>query len=504
MRILVASFLGVAFGIFGFTAGMGLTGTWLAAAPIGLLVAVASGVWMFRRPIVPLDASCPQSLKVVGCLAAVLALVVLARLSVFMVAPVQVGYSSVPSSKWETRHCCLTAYFVAGKAASSQPNVYADSLYTARDDDPTKIRKPLKMGAFDVDVYEYPPPFLLLPRALHHLTPDFLRLRMLWFAICGGVVLLSMLLVARMLGPSAGTRALLLSPLVFAALPTLSVLQKGNVQVLIIAAAMLAMVLFERRRWAAGGVLLAFVTLSKLYPGMLVVYLIARREWRALVWTAAAGAVLLVASFLDVGSATYRAFFDRLPAILGGEAFPAFRNPMATAINFSVPGLVFKLKLFGVPGMSFAASKIVGWLYTIVVVWVTYLAGRRALRDSEKPLVWLAILTLATLRSPFLPQAYAAFPPLWLLTLLAATYPPSARVLACTLLGWAALNVFWPLDWAMDPRALAAANLVPQVVTIAVAVLALRRTMTEADERAVGATDRAALAPMMKMVTNDR
>jgi len=497
MRALVASFLGLAFGVFGFVAAMGLTGTWLAAAPIAVLVAVASGVWTFRRQIVPLDESCPRALRIVSCLAAVLALVVLGRLAVFMVAPSQVGYSSVPTSSWETRHSCLTAYFVAGKALSSQPNVYADSLYTARDDDPTKIRKPLKLGAFDVDVYEYPPPFLLLPRALRLLAPEFLPLRMLWFGICGSVVLLAMLLVARMLGPSAGTRALLLSPLVFAALPTLSVLQKGNVQVLIIAAAMLAMVLFERRRWAAGGVLLAFVTLSKLYPGMLVVYLIARRQWRALAWTAGAGAVLLVASFLDVGSATYRAFFDRLPAILGGEAFPAFRNPMAMAINFSVPGLVFKLKLFGVPGMSFAASKVVGWLYTVVVVWVTFLAGRRVLPDSEKPLVWLAILTLATLRSPFLPQAYAAFPPLWLLTLLAATYLPSTRVLGWTLLGWAALNVFWPLDWPMDPRALAIANLVPQVVTIALAVLGLRRAVTEEDERVVGATERAALAPVM-------
>jgi len=43
----------------------------------------------------------------------------------------------------------------------------------------------------------------------------YLPLRMLWFGICGGVVLLSMLLlVARLLGPVAGTRALLLSPLV--------------------------------------------------------------------------------------------------------------------------------------------------------------------------------------------------------------------------------------------------------------------------------------------------
>jgi len=196
------------------------------------------------------------------------------------------------------------------------------------------------------------------------------------------------------------------------------VLQKGNVQVLIIAAAMLAMVLFERRRWAAGGVLLAFVTLSKLYPGCWS-FISSRDDSGARSpGRRGAGAVLLVASFLDVGSATYRAFFDRLPAILGGEAFPAFRNPMATAINFSVQGLVFKLKLFGVPGMTFAASKVVGWLYnhrggvgdiprrpscSTRFREAARVAGDLDARDAAQP--------------PSLPQAYAAFPPLWLLTL---------------------------------------------------------------------------------------
>jgi uncharacterized protein (DUF4415 family) len=35
--------------------------------------------------------------------------------------------------------------------------------------------------------------------------------------------------------------------------------------------------------------------------------------------------------------------------------------------------------------------------------------------------------TFVRLRSPFLPQAHAAFPPLWLLTLLAAIYPPNGQ-----------------------------------------------------------------------------
>jgi hypothetical protein len=148
--------------------------------------------------------------------------------------------------------------------------------------------------------------------------------------------------------------------------------------------------------------------------------------------------------------------------------------PAATAINFSVPGLVFKAKLFGLAGMTFGLSKAIGWAYTVIVVAVTVLIARHT-RRSEAPLVWLAILILATLRSPFLPQAYAAFPPLWLLTLLAAVQAPTVKTLGLLLLGWLSLCVMWPLDWPMDPRLLASFNVIPQALTMVLAVLALRR-----------------------------
>jgi hypothetical protein len=227
----------------------------------------------------------------------------------------------------------------------------------------------------------------------------------------GLALLAACVLVARSLGPAAGTRALLLSPLVMGAIPTVSFLEKGNVQGAMIAMAMIAMVAFERRRWALGGALLAYATVSKLFPGMLILYLLVQRRWRALAWTAAFGAILTLLPLAVLGTRGYAAFLEHLPGLVGGEAFPAFRNPASMAVNYSVPGLVFKLKLFGVPGMGFGASKVVGWLFTIVVVAVTFLLGKRSVADEDKPVVWLAVLTLATLRSPFLPHAYAGFSP---------------------------------------------------------------------------------------------
>jgi alpha-1,2-mannosyltransferase len=445
-------------------------------AVICALLAAGLVAWRIGKGAIALDAAaCSPGLKVASALATALALVVLVRLSVFMVDASRVGYASIPTSSWELGHSCLTAYYVAGNAAGDGRSVFDSSLYTEPGDTGEGVRKPLKLGPFGVDVYEYPPPFLLLPRACMLLAPEFMRLRALWFGVNVGVVVSAMLVVARFLGSAAGTRALLLAPLVWAALPTLSFLQKGNVQGIIVALSMVAMVLFERRRFAAGGALLAYATLSKLFPGLLIVYLIARRQWRALGWTAGFGLLLAVITLVDVGWQQYAGFVEHLPGLLGGEAFPAFRNPAAKAINYSVPGLAFKAQLFGVPGMGFLASKIVGWIWTVAILWLTVWIGRRTLQDRAKPLVWLAVLILATLRSPFLPQAYAAFPPLWLLTLLAATDAPTAKTIGLTLLTWIGFNLFWPLDWRLDPRLLAILTGVPQLLTLLTAVLALQR-----------------------------
>jgi alpha-1,2-mannosyltransferase len=480
LRAGLAVSLAAAAGIFGFTATLGLTGSRPAAAGIALAIAALSGWAGFRRPPVVLDPqAAPRPLRIVSAVAAVAALLLLARLAVFIVDPVQAGYSTIPSSQWEVQHSCLTAYYVSGQSASTNPDIYDPSLSTLPSDDGTGVRKARMLGPFKIDVYEYPPPFLLLPRALMSMTPDFLQLRMVWFGLSGAVILAGLLAVAGLMGPAAGTRAVLMAPLVFAALPTLGTLQKGNVQVIIIAASLMAMVLFEKRRYAAGGALLGFAIASKLYPGLLVLYLLTRRQWRALAWTAAMGVGLVLLSVADTGWAPYTHFVHHLPGLLGGEAFPAFRNPMAKAINYSVPGLVFKLGLLGVPGMTFTVSKAVGWLFTIVAMALTWTAARRTLNEAEKPVVWTAIVILATLRSPFLPQGYATFPVIWIATLLAARSAVPARTLGSLLIGWAALNIVWPTDWPMSPALLALLTGVPQALTIILAVAALRPRMQD-------------------------
>ena len=76
-----------------------------------------------------------RSLLVLSGLATLVALVVLGRLTVFMADDARPSFSTFPSSGWELRHSCLSAYFVAAGAAREGRSVYSDELYTAPNDD---------------------------------------------------------------------------------------------------------------------------------------------------------------------------------------------------------------------------------------------------------------------------------------------------------------------------------------------------------------------------------
>jgi len=475
MRHGVAAALALAGGIFAFAAVLGVTGSSLLASVVATVTAAGVVAWVERRGAIVLDGgAAPRWLAIASGVATVAALAQLARLAVFMIDPAQVAFSFAPSSEWERQHSCLTAYHVAAEASGGPTSIYDNTLYSLPEDDPAALRKARMLGPFKIDVFEYPPPFLLLPRALQLVTPDFLDLRMVWFALSGGLLLLGLLAVARSLGPADGTRAVLCAPFVWLAMTTMSTLQKGNVQVIIVVAAMLAMLLFDKRRDAAGGALLAFATASKIYPGLLVVYLLAQRRWRAVGWTAAWGAGFCALTLAVFGWAPYAAFLDHLPRLLSGESFPAFRNPKAMAINLSIPGLLFKAGLFGAPRPSWEQAKLAGSVWMVIAVAVTLYAALRARRDADQASVWMAIVILATLRSPFLPQAYGTLPALWLLTLLAARRAPDARRLVAALGAWIVLALNWPMDWPIDLRLLAMTSLVQMAVTLGLVFVVIR------------------------------
>jgi alpha-1,2-mannosyltransferase len=466
--------IGTAVGVFAFALTAGIAGSLAVAFPVAALLAAFIAVLTWRRlPASVAEAARWRPLAVVSVLSALVALVQLGRLAGFMVDPGKTSLSMNPSSDWMVHHSCLSAYHVASEAQQEGKNVYDEKLYSRPPARPGAAGQNRWLGVFRIDRYEYPPPFLLVPRALDLIAPDFLRLRLIWFGLSGAVVLLAFLMVAASVGGIAGGRALLLAPLPWAALPTSTSMQIGNAQLPVIALSLVAMVLFERRRFALGGGLLAYVTLSKLFPGLLILYLALRREWRALAWTAAMGAALLLATLAMVGWTPFASFADHLPGLLSGEAFPGLRRPAAIAINHSLPGLVFKLEQLGVWDFSYGASRVVGWLCTALAAGVTIALARRPTSGAEKPIVWLTILIVATLRSPFLPQTYAVFPGLWLLTWLFARGEPTARNLGLVLLAWVGFNISVPIDLAMPLVRRLLLTAISQCTLLAVTVVSL-------------------------------
>jgi alpha-1,2-mannosyltransferase len=429
-------------GLVVFPAAAAFVSGWFIPAIVTAIAAPAAAVLALRGRQRAL-ASVPGTFQALFVVGAIAASAVLLRLAVFIVVPTASGWSLFPADRFLVPHSCVSAYYVAGRVVTQVPNVYDGMLYSFPQAETTGQRHARMLGPFRVDPYEYPPTFLPLPRLLFRLTPDFFDFRRLWFALNLLVVAVGLIAVARRVDVELGTHSLWLTPCAIAPLAIATTFQMGNVQLAFIALPLLGMLALERGHRASGGLLLGYATVSKLFPGLLIVYLLLRRDWRGAAWTIGACALLALITLADVGWTPFAAFLDHLPKLLSGEAFVGLtRSQDAMAINQSIPGLVFKLRFFGGPVWSFGAARIVGWLYTIVVLWAMWRLGSRPTSAAREPLTWLSILILASMRSPFLP-GYGVFPSLWLATLAVGVWwtDGGRRVLLLALWAGLAVNV---------------------------------------------------------------
>jgi hypothetical protein len=86
VRIIVSLAIAAATVLFGFAAGMGLTGSLFAAGVIAIAIAAFAFWGTFRHPIVALDESaCSRGLAILALLSTVVAFVMVARQTVFAV-----------------------------------------------------------------------------------------------------------------------------------------------------------------------------------------------------------------------------------------------------------------------------------------------------------------------------------------------------------------------------------------------------------------------------------
>lgn len=351
------------------------------------------------------------------------AVVSTARVSIFIGDSARVDQQALPGIEFLETHSCLTAYVHAASLSRRRvDNLYADRWWDGSHGlSPTSpdVAKPYR--PFTLDYYAYPPPFLLVTAPLAPFEGDFAAQRALWFGLNGLLLAAGLWIVARWVEGPNDHRVLLLSPLFFGSLPVLVTLQVGNFQIAAVVISVLAMVALDRGRTKLGGGLLALAILSKLSPGILGVVLLAQRRWRAAAWAAAAGVVLSVLSMVTIGMGPTRHFLTyTLPRIKSGEAFAFLADaPFSIITNMAAFGLPFKLQLLGVSIVDpWALARRIGNVYSAVLLVLAVVAVRRRGDRRGQAMVWMSLLVLAALQSPFAP-GYVSIGLLWATMLLA-------------------------------------------------------------------------------------
>lgn len=331
------------------------------------------------------------------------------RLSIFMIDPTQTQHSLFPGDKWLIEHCCLTAYNESVKFVSEgEENIYKQELYFGAEFRNNKESR-RKIDGFNVDAYHYPPPFLLLPIMARTIVGEnFLNLRMLWFAISVLSLMTAIGFMIYRLEPEARMRMIGMTPLIWCSLPVLTGLQMSNVQIIIIAISIIAMLMFAVTR-PIGGVLLAMSSVGKIFPGILAVYLLANKKFKEVIWVAGFVIVLSMITIIVLGTNPFQSFIEyELPKLSSGEAFAVpFSRAFAVARNMAPFGVPLKLAELGVPGMTLEVCRIVSSIHLLMVLILAIWSGRQQPRSNTEMISgWIALISLGSLVSPFAPANY--------------------------------------------------------------------------------------------------
>lgn len=382
------------------------------------------------------------------------------------------------------RHSCYTCYAVATELArAGDDNIYDSARYR---DPEVETRVHRQIGEhLKIDRYQYPPPFLLLPWLLDLLGGGFFGARALFFAVTVGAFGATLWLLRGFVGGAAGARIWWTWPAVVGVGTTLAALQMGNVHPLVITLCVLAMLAFERGRNVLGGALLGYAVVSKIFPGVLLVHLLARRRWSAAGSVVAWAAAYTGLTYAVFGGAPFEAFVSyQLPRLVDASAFGfAWEHARALTINSSVAGAAHRLGVLGVISDPALPTAILQWLLVLAVVaaavWLGHISrGDRDLVDPWARIAmlqaWLALLLLAQARSPFLPWTYGNFVVLWLAATVAIGCR-STRGRTVAILAWLPFTAVMPLPFGPASAAFDQAyGVVAFTIAVALAVAGLR------------------------------
>jgi hypothetical protein len=240
---------------------------------------------------------------------------------------------------------------------------YAEALALAQHDNPYTVDlKPIAASfGFDIRPVDHatdPPPYLLMIEPLAATGPA--RAFWIWTAANAAMLALALWLIFGI--DAAGPRsAALLAAVAIAYPPVRALFFFGQSKMSILLALAAAMRALQRRRDASAGLLLAFASLTRIFPLLMAIFLILRRRWRALRYMVAGIAlgvmvtvavlglsatidwiagikILTLTMFLDAGeNVALRAFVSRLVwAVFGVQASGGSEIARQAAVMLSV------------------------------------------------------------------------------------------------------------------------------------------------------------------------
>lgn len=411
--------------------------------------------------------------SILWALLALLMVTQTARLSSWVTDPTEEWWIST-SDPFYSQHMCMTAYiYAADLNRQGVDNIYDHSLYPGLNPN-AKIHTTIQNFSPD-DPYQYPPQFLLLPRIAIALSDDFDIIKIFWLflqALFFGFIAWT---VARFIGGEVGLTAALLIPVIWISFPMLANLQYGQFHMMSILLGVAAMMWFSKEKHLLGGAALALAMLSKMAPGILLIYLIAKRRWKEVGWTLGLCVAFSLLALAVIGTKPFLAFFTyQLPKLQNGQAFafadvwPEYRD-LLIAINQSPFAMIYKLDALGLPGMTLGVAKITHVIYTALVLVIAVLAARIKGNDHHQLLIWLALVNLAGFVSKGAWGDYIPIGTIWMMTFMIKEFTAtSARKIVMAfmwLFMFLSLGVL-PLPGLGDPSVFISLALVGMIMII--------------------------------------
>jgi hypothetical protein len=251
------------------------------------------------------------------------------------------------------------------------------------------MARSLGLDLAGINKASYPPTFLLCFEALTHLPPH--PAYWTWIGLNVAALAVALYLLLAIARPLDRRRASLFLALTLIYPPLYQEFYYGETQCLILLLAVLMMVCAEHGLDVAAGLLLALAGMLKVFPFVLVGYLVCRRQWRSLAWTAVGVVLIDLVTIWRVGLVAW-SFTEAIP-------FLTNRFWLSDPDNISINAVVSRI--FWPPGdlpLSPAADamrRVVIALAELGVFAVTMRATVRRETESERRWQTFSLWTVA-------------------------------------------------------------------------------------------------------------